>query len=177
MERLTGSLALCWLMFTASCSSITVAGSDDGGTGGTEHRGNGGGGGGGAGGATGTGGGAVGGSGGGSIDAGAVDAGDPCPGLEAAYSAALTNAKICDPNAASSCQDLVSQSLACPGCTTHVNDTSKLDAIQKQWQAANCKSQICPAIACRFPGTGQCVAGNTVAGGGTCIDALTPLPP
>jgi hypothetical protein len=160
MRRVTGTLALCWLMFGASCSSITVAGSgDDAGTDGVVHRGTGG--------------------SGGSTDAGSSDASDPCPALEAAYASALPDAKRCDPNATTACQKLVSTSIACSGCSTVVNDTSGLDAIEQEWQAAGCASmpRVCPAIACRIPGTGQCVVSSTAAGGASCVDAVGPLPP
>ncbi len=60
--------------------------------------------------------------------------------------------------------------LACPGCTTHVEATAKLDSIRTKWSNAGCKSGLCPAIACVAPGSGVCTATDAGSGGGYCTD-------
>jgi len=51
------------------------------------------------------------------------------------------------------CINLVLSSLSC-GCQTWVKNTTELDAIHAQWDAAGCTGGIaCPAIACVNPGT------------------------
>jgi hypothetical protein len=143
-----------------------AAGSGHGGTGGQAGGAAGGG-------AAGKGGSGTAGSGGGTGGAG----GDTtCSDLETAYTKALKNAKTCDATKTGQCQDLVGSSLACAGCQTHVNDTTKLTELQKQWTAAGCDTpiRVCPALACVAPDTGVCSSGTN---GDSCTDqVLTPLP-
>jgi hypothetical protein len=79
------------------------------------------------------------------------------------YATALTKAKMCSANASNQCQFLVSTSLSCPGCMTHVNDTGEIASLQIMYQQAGCNSMphVCPAIACVNPGTGACVPINS----------------
>jgi len=147
---------VCGCLLVASCSVQPVLEVDAGGA--PDGGGAGGGGlaGAGGGGATGTGGHA------GSAGAGGAG-GAACAQLESDYSAALTEAKKCDTTNANQCQSVVSTSLSCPGCTTHVNDTSKLNEIETKYEQAACNANPhpCPAIACVFPGTGACVPANS----------------
>jgi len=110
---------------------------------------------------------------GGSIDAGTdhpADAGDECAKLRAEYDAAFKEARMCNPAAqALQCQATASASLPCGGCVTHVQSSTTLDQIRAKWEGMNCRSGICPAIACIAPGTGACVA-DPAGTGGTCTD-------
>jgi hypothetical protein len=97
--------------------------------------------------------------------------GQSCSELQSAYSKALTEAKMC--NAALSrqqCTHLVSSLLTC--CPTYVDDTTEIDKIYAQWQAAGCIPTIaCPAIVCAVPSRANCVPMNS---GDWCTDVLTP---
>ncbi len=109
-----------------------------------------------------------------------------CNALESDYSTALTAAKKCTPGATNQCQQLVNNSLACPGCKQYVNDTTALSAIQTAWDNQNCSAvpHACPAIACVVPTTSVCTSTAPTTGGpnagadpaGTCTTAqlLTP---
>jgi hypothetical protein len=86
----------------------------------------------------------------------------------------MVEAKRCNPGLNRlTCQETAPSSLPCGGCTTHVEDTTELNAIRAKWNAANCKSGICPAIACVLPGVGTCFP--TDGGGGVCGSAY-PVP-
>ena len=100
---------------------------------------------------------------------GAIDAGEVCSSLESDYEKALIEAKQCH-TMAMECQLTASTSISCPGCSTHVQSTTKLNELSAQWTAAGCKRGLCPAIACRSPGVGLCVSadGGSV---GTCEDS------
>ena len=97
--------------------------------------------------------------------------GQSCSELQTAYSKALTQAKMC--NAAldrQQCLHLVSSLLTC--CPTYVDDTTEIDKIYAQWQAAGCIPTIgCPAVVCSVPTRGNCVPMNS---GDRCTDVLTP---
>jgi hypothetical protein len=102
------------------------------------------------------------------------DASADCNGLIAEYEAAFKEAKKCDPTQeAVHCQPMASPSLPCPGCQTHVQITTALDAIRARWDKASCRGPmlICPTIKCVNPGTGVCTAS---AGGGVCTDSPAP---
>jgi len=92
-----------------------------------------------------------------------------CANLEAAYRTALTEAKVCNPRAPLQCALLVSTSVSCPGCSTHVQDQTQLQAITNKWLAAGCRRGICPAIACVNPGIGVC--SESGGSGGRCVDS------
>jgi len=86
-----------------------------------------------------------------------------CTQLSTDYGAAILRARKCSSIlTVLQCTHLVLSSLTC-GCQTWVNDTTELDAIQAQWNAAGCTGGIvCPAIACINPGTrANCVAANS----------------
>jgi hypothetical protein len=102
--------------------------------------------------------------------------GDRCASLRGQYAAALDTAKTCNPLVKSlQCQMTRPNALACPSCSTHVQTTTELDALQAQWTAANCQSQVfaCPAIACINPDNGSCVATDGGGAGGVCKDNYT----
>ena len=105
--------------------------------------------------------------------------------IESDYGAALLAAKKCTPGATNQCQELVNNSLSCPGCKQFVNDTTTLTAIQAEWDDQNCGSMphACPAIACLVPTASVCASSSTTTGGpnagadptGACTNAqLTP---
>jgi hypothetical protein len=115
-----------------------------------------------------------GGSGGhaGSGGAGGPDAGTTCQSLIADYAAAYQEARSCTPGLDNvQCTHLASASLQCPGCGSHVNDTTRLDAIRAAFEArTDCPILPCPAIACIDPGTsGACVA-NDSGSAGSCVN-------
>lgn len=135
------------LGLTAGCSSTAMP-MDDGAAGAPGRGGT-------------TGGGGATGSGG----ASGQDAGNPCESLPALYDAAYQRAIACNPALNSpQCDPLASPSLVCQGCQLHVHDTTELDQIRAQYNAAHCPPVPCPAIACINPGTGACVP---VDGGAT----------
>jgi hypothetical protein len=72
------------------------------------------------------------------------------------------------------CQATASPSLPCPGCVSHVQNTTTLDQIRAKWQMAGCQSGPCPGIACIAPGTGACQA-NPDNASGTCVDVYPPV--
>jgi hypothetical protein len=69
---------------------------------------------------------------------------------------------------------LVSATLSyCSGCSTYVNDATKLNAIRTQWTDQGCALPVpCPGIACILPGPVSCVATDSGSPGGTCT--ITP---
>jgi hypothetical protein len=89
----------------------------------------------------------------------------------------MTEARACTPGAANQCQVLVQTSLSvCPGCSTYVNDATKLDEIRAAWTSAGCGNVAiaCPAIACVLPGPSTCAPTDSGPPGGTCtIGVLT----
>lgn len=96
-----------------------------------------------------------------------IDGGAACKDLISSYEAALVEAKRCNPTAsAPTCQSTAPSSLPCPGCSTRVEDATKLTEIRMQWASAGCKGGLCPAIACILPGAPACIA--TDSGGGVC---------
>jgi hypothetical protein len=105
-------------------------------------------------------------------DGPAPDAADQCRNLELAYDAAMTEAKHCNPLLRIiQCQTTVGSTLRCPGCSTHVQDATKLNNIRAKWVDAGCKSGPCPAIACIAQGTGFCKATpDPTATTGMCSD-------
>jgi hypothetical protein len=109
-----------------------------------------------------------------------------CDTLATDYSNALTAAKKCTPGATNQCQQLVDNSISCPGCKTYVNDVTTLDTIQTEWTAAGCGSatHLCPQIACVVPVQSTCTSTSANPGGpnagadpsGTCSGgALIPV--
>jgi hypothetical protein len=66
------------------------------------------------------------------------------------------------------CTHLVLASLTCT-CQVWVNDTTELDKIHGQWNAAGCTTAVCPAALCINPGThAACVPANS---GDLCMAA------
>jgi hypothetical protein len=110
-------------------------------------------------------------AGGGADAGGSRDAGDPCSTLPQQYADALMRAKQCSLSAGTACQMSADSSLQCPGCTTHVNDTTELAAIRAQYAAASCPPTPCPAIACVRPGVGTCQPADGGATG-MCVDVF-----
>jgi hypothetical protein len=95
------------------------------------------------------------------------DAAETCQQLISDYEAALVEAKRCNPALNSlQCEATAPTSLPCGGCVTHVHDASMLTDIRSKWQAAGCKSGLCPAIACIQPGSGSCMLVD--GGAGVC---------
>ena len=95
--------------------------------------------------------------------------GPSCDSIVAAYSAALSAAKVCS---GSMVQPLCAQKavsiLGC-NCLTYVNDTSGLVPIATQWNNSGC-TMVCTLL-CVVPQVGSC---NTATG--MCQDALLPPP-
>jgi hypothetical protein len=82
--------------------------------------------------------------------------------------------RACTPGATGQCQVLVSTTLSyCTGCSTYVNDATKLNAIRTQWTNQGCAVPVvCPAILCIAPGPTSCVATDGGSPGGTCTTTL-----
>ena len=81
--------------------------------------------------------------------------GQSCAQIEAAYTQAIQQARMCraGTGGAGPCPYLVSSALSC-GCQIWAGDTTEIDKIKAQWNAAGCTPGIiCPAIACLNPGT------------------------
>ena len=93
-----------------------------------------------------------------------------CGTLASAYAAVLAGARSCTAGAAGQCGKEVPSSLSpcASGCAELVTDSSVLDAIQQEWEAAGCAdvATLCPLIACAPPVSAACVA--TDAGGSVC---------
>jgi hypothetical protein len=106
--------------------------------------------------------------GGGSIGGGQGGNAASCAQIASAYSTAFVQARMCNASVSTlQCTHLVVSSLTC-GCSGWVNDTSALDPIAAQWNAAGCTSQACP-VACIAPGTrGTCLGINS---GDVCMPA------
>lgn len=100
------------------------------------------------------------------------DPGTTCNDLSSAYAAEFTNAKTCSTLARNACTIKISRSLACPTCTTFVNDDTQLKQIANRWQSAGCDkvNRICPAIACLAPSDATCKASSASATDGLCSD-------
>lgn len=113
----------------------------------------------GSGGATGAGG--VTGSGGSAVDGGV----DTCGTLASEYAAVLIGARSCTPGAAGQCAQPVPAALSpcAGGCTELVTDSSVLDVIRQEWDAAGCANVavLCPQIACPTETNVACVADDT----------------
>jgi len=92
------------------------------------------------------------------------------------YAAAMPEARACTPGAANQCQVLVETTLSvCPGCSTYVNDATKLNEIRQAWTNAGCAAVTgiaCPAILCIAPGPVTCAATDSGPPGGTCTIGL-----
>ncbi len=89
------------------------------------------------------------------IDAG-VDGGSTCDELAAAYAAALTRARTCNPMVlVVQCTHARPRSPGCD-CPTFVQNPDELDAIAKLWRARGC-SRACPEVLCQLPGGAECV--------------------
>lgn len=94
----------------------------------------------------------------GSGGASGQDAGNTCESLMATYNDAYQRAVACNPALNSpQCTPLASPSLPCQGCLLNVHDTTELDQIRAQYNAAQCPPVPCPAIACINPGVGACI--------------------
>ena len=107
------------------------------------------------------------GSGGSSLDGGAAD---PCDTLASEYAAVLIGASSCTAGAVAQCERPVPAYLSPCGtaCTVNVNDSSVLNVIQQEWEAARCGSMAvdCPLVSCPFTAGGACVPSD--AGGSVC---------
>jgi hypothetical protein len=97
-------------------------------------------------------------------------AADPCETLASEYAAVLVGASSCTAGAVGQCEQPVPASLSScgTGCTVYVNDSSVLNVIQHQWEAAHCRgmSVNCPLVSCPFTAGGACVRSD--AGGSAC---------
>lgn len=106
------------------------------------------------------------GSGGSTVDGGLSS----CGMFASEYAAVLTGAKSCTAGATGQCGQLVPSSLSpCnSGCAEFVTDSSILDGIRNQWDAAGCANVkvLCPLIACEAATGVACVASD--AGGSVC---------
>ena len=108
----------------------------------------------------------------------AVDGGPgACETLASEYAAVLIGARSCTPGAAGQCATSVPPSLSpcLSGCNEFVTDSSVLDAIRTEWDAAGCGNAqpvSCPRISCP-PGVNATCAPSD-AGGSVCV--TSPLP-
>jgi hypothetical protein len=100
--------------------------------------------------------------------------GASCSDLQNQYGAAFADAQMCTVGASGQCAQLASAELSpCGfGCTYYVDDTTTLNTIKAEWQAAGCDSLVgveCPAIGyvCTTPRVGTCLAAD--GGGGKCV--------
>jgi hypothetical protein len=93
-----------------------------------------------------------------------------CAMFATEYAAVLSGARSCTAGTAAQCAQQVPSSLSpcLAGCTEFVTDSSVLDAIQREWDAANCGAAItiCPLIGC-LQATGA-VCAPSDAGGSVC---------
>ena len=105
------------------------------------------------------------------------DGGVSCSELEAEYSKAVAEARMCNPEATGQCQMLVNTGLACPLCQVRVNDAGKANAIRTQWTKQGCTPPIvCPQVICVSPGAGVCSKSDASGSGGMCTMLPTPGP-
>jgi hypothetical protein len=104
------------------------------------------------------------GTGGVSGDAGNNDGPVDCTQLQHDYAAALADAKVCTNSGGVSCQQPVSDQLAC-GCTTYVVRVDRLAQIRQSWMDGGCDPGVCPAIACIPPSGGSCVVASGATSG------------
>jgi hypothetical protein len=117
--------------------------------------------------------GGAGGGGGKAGQGGAGGNGPSCTEIQTAYAKAISNARMCSlASSATQCTHLVPGALSC-GCPVWVNDTTELDRIKAQWDAAGCTPGIvCPALACLSAGThAVCVP---IDSGDVCMGANGP---
>jgi hypothetical protein len=129
----------------------------------------------GTGGTSGTGGsGATGGTSGAGGSSPTLDGGpEDCGGLASEYAAVFTAAKSCTAGPGVQCAIALPVSLSpCGSCSEYVNDSSVLDAIRLEWDAAGCGNVkvLCPLISCIEPRGGMC--SSTDAGGSVCTTAF-----
>ena len=100
-----------------------------------------------------------------------------CGTLVAEYAAVLVGARSCTAGAAGQCGQAVSPSLSpCDsGCTELVTDSSVLDSIRAEWEAAGCGDVPvnCPRIACPPGVIATCVPSD--AGGSVCLTSPQPI--
>jgi hypothetical protein len=112
------------------------------------------------------------GAGGGTAADGGVE---DCTTLMADFTAAMKEAKVCDPTSrVAQCTFTTPNALQCSSCDTHVDSTTKLDAIQGKWTKQGCgKGVLCPGLTCATAGKGVCTGNDA---GSTCTDdrSLTP---
>ena len=101
-----------------------------------------------------------------------------CATLTSEYAAVLIGAKSCTAGAAGQCATSVLPSLSTciTGCNELVTDSSVLDSIRTQWDAAGCGNGTvsCPRIACPPATSGTCVASD--AGGSICATTYQQVP-
>ena len=125
-------------------------------------------------GANGTGGdGGTSGAGGSPVDGGL----SACGTLASEYAAVLIGSKSCTAGAAGQCGQAVPPSLSpCfSSCTELVTDSSVLDSIRTEWDAAGCGNVPvnCPRIACPPGVNATCVPSD--AGGSICVTSPQPV--
>ncbi len=101
-----------------------------------------------------------------------------CGNLVSEYAAVLIGARSCTAGAAGQCGKSVPSSLSpcSAGCMTFVTDSSVLDSIRTEWDAAGCGRVpvACPAIACLPATSATCVASD--AGGSVCSTSYQQVP-
>jgi hypothetical protein len=101
-------------------------------------------------------------------DAGVED----CTAIEAEFTAAMKEAKVCNPNAAAAqCQTATPNAIYCSTCDTHVQgSTTEIDRLTTKYTSQGCElGRACSALHCATNGKGVCVA-NDGGSGGTCTD-------
>ena len=100
-----------------------------------------------------------------------------CGTLASEYAAVLIGAKSCTAGAAGQCGQEVPPSLSpCfSSCTELVTDSSVLDAIRTEWDAAGCGNVPvnCPRVACPPGVNATCVPSD--AGGSICVTTPQPV--
>ena len=101
-----------------------------------------------------------------------------CGTLASEYAAVLIGAKSCTAGAAGQCGKSVPSSLSpCfSGCAVFVTDSSVLDSIRTEWDAAGCGNvpTLCPLIACLPAVSSTCVPSD--AGGAVCSASYQEVP-
>jgi len=95
------------------------------------------------------------------------------PTISPAHAKAFAAARACSPFLDNiQCTQLADPGLVCASCPTHVNDTTRLDALRAQFEAMPDCPLIKPPCAlpnCPTTGMGACVA-NDGGPTGTCVD-------
>jgi hypothetical protein len=107
-------------------------------------------------------------------EAASPDSGPTCADLRDSYRAALSAARACDPHGGpGQCGVSVRLDIACR-CTTYVDDTAALDALEMKWSAEGCDHLPIPCLlGCMEEVPRTCVA---VDGGlGTCQEPGDPI--